>query len=166
MGDLPSEFISRLSDFGVHVDVDSTTSCPSDLGITKVRLWRGQSRQEYSCSGVIRCPSPTLAQPATTFQRCWRQRPCPHGRQMPSGARECSTSTPLETLGSSLATSSSTWRAAIASASKGGAPTRGQAICSVPLAPRSPSRSSLGPSYGTSSTRGGGSSRCVPRPGQ
>ena len=48
MSDLPSEFIARLSDLGVRVDIDSTTSRPSDLVTTKVRLWRGQSRQEYT----------------------------------------------------------------------------------------------------------------------
>jgi hypothetical protein len=47
MRDLPSEFSARLSDLGVRVDIERTTSGSSDLAATTARLWRGQSMQEY-----------------------------------------------------------------------------------------------------------------------
>lgn len=43
-----SDFGARLSDLGVHVDIDSTTFRRSERGSTRVRLSRGRSTQEYT----------------------------------------------------------------------------------------------------------------------
>jgi hypothetical protein len=48
MGYSLTDFVARLADFGVHVELGSTLSHPSDVESTKVRLSRGGSRQEYA----------------------------------------------------------------------------------------------------------------------